>query len=429
MMDVLEMGMKLTFVKCVKRENGATAVIVALSMAMLIGFTSLAVDVGYMYATRNELQNVADAAALAGATRLGAIYVSLGVDNQQGDMTSYFSDIKGVASAVAKKNEAANVDIDINPEEIRIGEWDWDNSSLIDPAINPPDAVQVVARRSQGWNGPVTTFFARIFSFFGGSHDTFEASAVATAALSGPGIMDEGELFTPLGVSKNEFTMTAQDCGDLIDFKDTKDSCAGWHNFFDKPGEGSKMDEKFINLIAAHPEGPMWLLTNFSTWAQKNGYITEDDFKARAEVIGETSTGDDFYFTGGTVASLLPQTNSNDYLVWADGYDETPNGHTAEDKEPAPFPALFDFYRFRDDDGDNSVWTSTVPVYNDGDVCDNPAGFTEIVGFARIQIKDVHPPPNANITVLIDCTQVVVEGLSGGGRYGNIKGSIPNLVQ
>jgi Flp pilus assembly protein TadG len=46
-------------------ERGATAVIVAFSMVALLGFAALAVDVGAMYAEKAQLQNGADATALA----------------------------------------------------------------------------------------------------------------------------------------------------------------------------------------------------------------------------------------------------------------------------------------------------------------------------------------------------------------------------
>lgn len=46
-------------------ERGAAAVLVAFSMVALLGFTALAVDVGAMYAEKAQLQNGADATALA----------------------------------------------------------------------------------------------------------------------------------------------------------------------------------------------------------------------------------------------------------------------------------------------------------------------------------------------------------------------------
>lgn len=48
-------------------EEGATAVVVALSLIVLFGFGALAIDVGQIYQERRELQNGADAAVLAAA--------------------------------------------------------------------------------------------------------------------------------------------------------------------------------------------------------------------------------------------------------------------------------------------------------------------------------------------------------------------------
>lgn len=53
-------------------ERGQTVVLVALLLAMLMGFTALAVDAGRFYMERRFLQNAADAAALACAQKLTA---------------------------------------------------------------------------------------------------------------------------------------------------------------------------------------------------------------------------------------------------------------------------------------------------------------------------------------------------------------------
>jgi Flp pilus assembly protein TadG len=50
-----------------KNEQGYVAVTVAIMLAVLLGFSALAVDLGMMYSARASAQNAADAAALAGA--------------------------------------------------------------------------------------------------------------------------------------------------------------------------------------------------------------------------------------------------------------------------------------------------------------------------------------------------------------------------
>ena len=50
-----------------KDESGATVVIVALFMVVLLGFAALAIDGGRLYLEKSELQKALDAAVLAGA--------------------------------------------------------------------------------------------------------------------------------------------------------------------------------------------------------------------------------------------------------------------------------------------------------------------------------------------------------------------------
>ena len=54
-----------------RQRNGQALVTVAVTLVALMGIVGLAIDVGWMMVARNELQNGADAAALAGA---GALY-------------------------------------------------------------------------------------------------------------------------------------------------------------------------------------------------------------------------------------------------------------------------------------------------------------------------------------------------------------------
>ena len=50
------------------RESGQATVMVALAMVGILGFTSLAIDVGMLFHTKRTLQTAADAAAVAGAS-------------------------------------------------------------------------------------------------------------------------------------------------------------------------------------------------------------------------------------------------------------------------------------------------------------------------------------------------------------------------
>lgn len=55
----------------IKEENGATIVMVAISLVALLGLAALAIDVGNLYYRHTRLQDIADACALAAGTQLG----------------------------------------------------------------------------------------------------------------------------------------------------------------------------------------------------------------------------------------------------------------------------------------------------------------------------------------------------------------------
>ena len=53
------------------QPKGAVIVMVAVLLVVILGCAALAVDIGYLYVARAELQRTADAAAMAGAQALG----------------------------------------------------------------------------------------------------------------------------------------------------------------------------------------------------------------------------------------------------------------------------------------------------------------------------------------------------------------------
>lgn len=53
-----------------RRQQGAVAIVVALALVAMVGFLGLALDLGKLYVAKSELQNGADACALAAARDL-----------------------------------------------------------------------------------------------------------------------------------------------------------------------------------------------------------------------------------------------------------------------------------------------------------------------------------------------------------------------
>ena len=230
-----------------KNQRGVTAVVVAIVIAVLLGFVALAVDIGYVAATKNELQNVADSAALAGAGLLGQIYLNMSMTQQQAYVCNdedhlptdgyLYDNLSIIAQAQdvvgSGKNKAGSQDITIRSEDVLINKWTGTPFNVNN--YNQPDAVRVIARRDNAANGPISTFFAKIFGI-----NTADVTADATAALTGVAVMDKGKLNLPIGLSYWQFfsdcdpgTPNVGICAEEITFSPTTDSCAGWHNFFD----------------------------------------------------------------------------------------------------------------------------------------------------------------------------------------------------
>jgi hypothetical protein len=392
----------------IKDQSGITVVLVALTMTMLIGFAALAVDIGYTLTTKNELQNVADAAALAAARQLGAIYQGMSYDEQQ----AYECDpqtLVDVATDVAAKNQAGGMNITIEDSDVTIGDWDATTLSLTPmTSTDPrPDAVRVLARRDGSANGPITTFFARIFGI-----DTVDVSAKATAALTGQGTTEPGELEAPLGISGYYFGGDDR-CNDYIKFSPTgdPDACAGWTSFTETPPSNSNITEILQGLI----ESP-------------------------ATTAGETI----FEFTGGDHASLFDPLLT---LFQHRGYDVYEDGTPilGPDGEPLVYAgedgvALYDaegnplYYPPDYPDGppgpprNKHVWTTTVAVY-DLDTCDNPNTSIGIGGYTTITITDILGPPDKLIEGVVVCEMVDSEDNRGGGGEYSTKSPIPNLVE
>lgn len=94
-----------------RSERGATAVMVALLMVPLVGFAAIAVDAGALYAEKAQLQNGADAAALAVAQRCAA-----------GACGDAASTAQAFASANANDGAANVFDIDLASNSVTVSD-------------------------------------------------------------------------------------------------------------------------------------------------------------------------------------------------------------------------------------------------------------------------------------------------------------------
>lgn len=190
-----------------KDERGVVAVIVGVFILFVgIGIAAFAIDFGYRHVVQNELQNAADAGALAGANEL---FSAAGSVIEPG--------CNQIAYDTATANLSAKTPVEVNwvapqsiDDDVLRGHWSFTtreftpNDTLVmtdlwgaseaelDIDTDYINAVQATVRRE---STPTPSFFARIFG-----HDDFKQTAKAVAYIGFAGTFAPGELDFPIAL-------------------------------------------------------------------------------------------------------------------------------------------------------------------------------------------------------------------------------------
>jgi Flp pilus assembly protein TadG len=178
------------------RERGAITPILAVSMAMALGLMALTVDLGQLFVGKNELQNIADAAALAGAKKL----IQAKDPNNPGLAAVYCSEAITTAQAIAAENRSSGAAMTVTGADVTVGQWNLTTGTFTRTgcSANPMEvtAIQVTVRRD-GTDNP--SLGATFGNMVGGSA-TMNTSATAVAYL---GLAGTSSLSIPFGVPTN----------------------------------------------------------------------------------------------------------------------------------------------------------------------------------------------------------------------------------
>jgi Flp pilus assembly protein TadG len=193
-------------------KKGTVAVLVGLLIFAFIGFAALAIDIGHLFVVRNELQNAADAAALAGAHELylvsgSTITVNVNANQVAYDQALFNNSERIPVEAIWKPGQ--NVPSPGTVVDIQRGHWSFGTHTFTaSDSTNPPDitkstpvldadpnfinAVQATARRQ---DKPAASFFAQIFGY-----QSFLMEATAVAYIGFAGSLEPGEADMPIAV-------------------------------------------------------------------------------------------------------------------------------------------------------------------------------------------------------------------------------------
>jgi len=226
--------------------GGAVALWVAILFPIFIGFGALAFDISHFLVVRGEVQNAADAGALAGARFL-----------YSEDGTSVNPGANQIAYDAATVNRSQNQSVYVgwtsgNEGDVQRGHWSfatraftpndslspvdlWNRSSAeLDADPNFINAVRVRARRR---NPHAISVFGRIFGVSG-----YEIPAEAVGYIAFSASLGKGEVDQPIAICKQSLVNEAGEytCsrGRMINSgSNAGHQTGGWTNFSQEPCE------------------------------------------------------------------------------------------------------------------------------------------------------------------------------------------------
>lgn len=147
-----------------RHRRGATLVLFALCLVLLLAFVAFSIDTGYICLARTQLQSAADSSALAGAAALRD-----GPARARSNAAHY-------ASLHAAAGHSVSL---VENEDIQLGIWDDDArvfTALAAANEGSANAVRVYCRRTSARQNRVNLFFARVLGT-----STTDVTAHATA--------------------------------------------------------------------------------------------------------------------------------------------------------------------------------------------------------------------------------------------------------
>ncbi len=170
------------------RRKGAIIPLTAMLMTFLVGLMAFAIDLGYVASVQGQLQNAADAAALAGAEQLQNLYVQYYSPGQTqksqiyqlatADTTTPTGPIC-TAQQFAHDNVAGGVHVQLLSSDISFSYYDGSNAFTAPSYPNTfPNTVTVTVRRDGRANGSLSLFFAGIFGI-----SSIDMTATASATI------------------------------------------------------------------------------------------------------------------------------------------------------------------------------------------------------------------------------------------------------
>lgn len=156
--------------KKLRNEKGAVMVISAFAVSSMLAVMALSLDTGYVFLVQTELQNAADAAALAAVT-------SIPVTEDEA---------RQISIDFASQFYAGGKTVALNPEDAKAGRFDFTTNQFVNGALPVNAAFVTAARDNTVTAGRLALFFAKTLGI---SDVNLKQSAVAAADPRVVGVM------------------------------------------------------------------------------------------------------------------------------------------------------------------------------------------------------------------------------------------------
>jgi Flp pilus assembly protein TadG len=165
-----------------KNRKGMTLVWGAFFLVLLLMLAGMAIDIGYMYFVKNQLQVAADSAALAGAGLLSGDPTDFSQSGARTEALTFASKNTAAGTPVVLADGGAGNNTLSNGNDITVGSWD-PTTRTYTAGVYPANAVEVRPRRTaDSPGGSVSVFLGQIFRMIGADWSLMSASARAIAA-------------------------------------------------------------------------------------------------------------------------------------------------------------------------------------------------------------------------------------------------------
>lgn len=286
-----------------KDQRGTVAIVSAITITLILTITGLVIDLGRIYVIKVELQNAADAGALAGANALFNtdfhaksspfpkpydppivpasftpplffnVFPGLGLRGQLPwlycatveepyEAVTYCDMARAAARAVVRANKAGGQPLSLPDNDVKLGnyalnqelgKWTFTPGSC----SNDTNAVRVITRKTTQVNGPVHLIFGQ---FLGKEY--VELSAESVAMLGWVKGIGAGRGTFPLALGDKYVPEPGKRM--LVTFSTNTSDTGGWHTFFDPSASAIDLT-KLVNGTKPSPEikcGDLINLTN-----------------------------------------------------------------------------------------------------------------------------------------------------------------------